>query len=1549
MGFEALEARHLMASLTHANVTVPLTSVVGGATVQEEAIQLAFRQASDLSRYTDAELKATTQWVLQIGENVNVTQLKQQLGVTSLIVQPLIPDTYTYTLPLGVNPLTIGSALQGTSGVIHAYPLVPKDLGTYFVPNDPLYPAQWHLNNTGQTGGLIGGDANVEGAWDITRGQNVVIAVLDTGTEHTHPDLQSKYQPQWSKDVVDDDLDPAPEPGESHGTSVSGIAVASTNNGIGVAGAAPEALLAAVRMLGNGVTDADLASAFNFFNQEIDIFNNSWGSTGNGAYRPISPLTLAAIQQATATGRGGLGNVIVFAAGNGLQDDDNANYKGEQNQPNVIAVANINHLGRQSSSSEPGDNILIAAWSATPLGEPGVVTTDVSGAGGYNTAPDASDFDPIPDLAYTSLMSGTSAAAPLVSGVVALMLSANPSLSWRDVKHILVRTAVKNDITDADWSVNGAGLLVSHKYGYGAIDAEAAVRMAQTWTPVAQQVVNTTGSIALNLALPDNSPTATIASINVATNQAIETVTATVAITHLFPEDVEIVLVSPAGTRSILASPRVTPYASTIQGGYTFSSTHFWGEQTAGVWRLEVRDGIAQDVGVLTGVRLDFYGTQNPVPTAGTIAGTVWDDLNLNGARDPGEGGIAGATLFIDANGNGVPDVGERSVVTVANGGYTFNNLTPGQYTVDLVVPPSYTQTFPMSGVGQNVNLVAGQSVTNLHFGMTITPSGPNPPTPPPPPPAVIGGVVFNDLDGDGAQGPGEFGIPNVIVYVDANNDNSIGFGELAQVTNGAGQFSFSIRAGTYTIRQANLPGWNNTAPGNGFYTVSGVAGVHADPLYFANTAAVDWGDAPASFPTMASQNGASHGILTGMYLGSSVDGEGDGQASLYADGDDTGISDDDDGVVFVTPLIAGQTAWVDVTVQNGIRSAGMLNAWIDFNGDNDWDDPGERIFASTRVVQGVNRLSFLVPAYAVPGNAYSRFRYGYGANVSYTGHVLGGEVEDHVAKIISDVPVAKPDQFTVQKNSVANILDVLFNDAASTKGAIKILATSMGSLGGTIQLNAITQKLVYTPAANVVGTETFTYTVSDSRGGIATTSVSVKIIESATPPKAVDDTIDIMANSLGTMLPLLTNDILGSSSLAQLFVPVTSNVGGTVTLLPGNVVQYTPLPGYVGLDQFQYRLRDTNGLESTAVVSLHVGADTGDDTAAIDLVVTDINGATITEVVAGQNFQLRAYVRDLRPGVVDSGIVAAFLDVLYSSGLVKPVAANNPYGIDITFAAGFNNERSGSVYAPGMINEIGASQGSFISNPGSNLLFRINFTSTALGTATFKADPADQALLHDVRFGNSGATVALNNITFGQTSINVVNSLGVNFQNQTNVFDVNRDGRISAVDALLVINELNARGSFAVAGRSPQTLSAQGQYSSMWDVDGDNFIGPTDAVLIINRLNSGASGEAPANDAIIVSASTETIAPVLTPEEEQGESLTADWLPDLFSDNDAASELELATSVAVPLELPAVALLPYLFTNETTTEYRPDGDSEADDELESLLAVLADDPWQTL
>jgi uncharacterized repeat protein (TIGR01451 family) len=167
---------------------------------------------------------------------------------------------------------------------------------------------------------------------------------------------------------------------------------------------------------------------------------------------------------------------------------------------------------------------------------------------------------------------------------------------------------------------------------------------------------------------------------------------------------------------------------------------------------------------------------------------------------------------------------------------------------------------------------------------------------------------------------------------------------------------------------------------------------------------ALDFGDAPdPTYPTLDAGDGARHIIAGGLHLGASVDHEADGHPSALADGDDLDGADDEDGVVFASGLGRGLDASLEVTAS----AAGLLNAFVDFNADGDWTDPGEQVFTDRALVAGTNSLSFAVPSGATLGTTFARFRLDTVGGLSPSGYATDGEVEDYLVEIVEGPDLA--------------------------------------------------------------------------------------------------------------------------------------------------------------------------------------------------------------------------------------------------------------------------------------------------------------------------------------------------------------------------------------------------------------------------------------------------------------------------------------------------------------------------------------------------------------
>lgn len=519
------------------------------------------------------------------------------------------------SLSLGLTPAACSSGGGDGPDLLTLYLLLQLLPAGCNPAQDAFFSQQWHLVNTGQRGGVSGEDANVTGVWQSGLcGSGISMAVIDDGLAIAHEDLAPNVQSGLSHDYTTGGTDPSSANG-NHGTSVGGIMAASANT-IGVRGAAPQASLRGYNFLASA-SAANEADAMTRGVTELHISNNSWGPTDlSGTLQTSTSTWRAAIDTGLSTGRRGLGTLYFWAAGNGgAAETDNSNYDGYANYHGVISICAIGQDGVRASYSEQGANLWVCAHSQ---GNDGVAisTTDNVGSLGYNAAGTSGN---LADNNYTNTFNGTSAAAPLAAGVGALILQANPALTHRDVRLILAQSARKNNPTDADWTTNGAGQNINHKYGFGVVDANAAVNLARSWRNVGAQVTHTTSTSAVGAGIPDNNATGSSDTITVAGSGIanIEFIELTLGFTHAYYRDLTITLTSPAGTVSTLMSTGVCRNPTTLAvaacgavpgSSFRFGVTRALGEAADGNWTLRLADGAAGDTGTFTSWNLKFFG-----------------------------------------------------------------------------------------------------------------------------------------------------------------------------------------------------------------------------------------------------------------------------------------------------------------------------------------------------------------------------------------------------------------------------------------------------------------------------------------------------------------------------------------------------------------------------------------------------------------------------------------------------------------------------------------------------------------------------------------------------------------------------------------------------------------------------------------------------------------------------------------------------------------------------------------------------------------------------
>ena len=418
--------------------------------------------------------------------------------------------------------LHAAARLATQPGIVAAYPVIRREAtpdSAYAArPNDPHFPAdfggvsgQWYLENRDpSTGASLGPDLNVRAAWPITRGQGVTLAVADVGVELTHPELALRAAGAPHRNFNNDSTNVIPSGIDriwAHGTSSAALALAEGDNAYGMSGIAPLASLAAWVIYTNRagspilLGDDKLMDMFQHASNVVAVQNHSWSPVGLGQ-QPRTALEEAGIANAIQAGRDGRGVIMIRASGNDRATGANANDSGFCADPRVITVGSVDRSGRAPSYSEPGACVLVAAPSGSPGGS-GLFSADLLESRGAMMFGFFPPFEYLWNFVFNSLgFSGTSASAPQVAGMAALVLSANPALTYRDVQQILVLSARHFDLADPGLLLNGAGFLVSHNAGFGVPDAGQAVKIALAWTnrPAATSIAFTSNE---TLSIPD--------------------------------------------------------------------------------------------------------------------------------------------------------------------------------------------------------------------------------------------------------------------------------------------------------------------------------------------------------------------------------------------------------------------------------------------------------------------------------------------------------------------------------------------------------------------------------------------------------------------------------------------------------------------------------------------------------------------------------------------------------------------------------------------------------------------------------------------------------------------------------------------------------------------------------------------------------------------------------------------------------------------------------------------------------------------------------------
>lgn len=330
--------------------------------------------------------------------------------------------------------------------------------------NDPYFNSQWAIKNQGYNSGTIGADMKVENAWNYSTGNGIKVAIIDTGVDLYHPDLQQNLLSGYDATGGNSNGN---QTGNAHGTACAGIVSAISNNSLGTSGVSYNAKIIPVKVFPtlDAPTDNMFANGINWAWQNgADILSNSWGG---GSY---SSTIVNAINNAVTNGRNGKGCVVLFSTGN-----HNTSVSFPAIQTNVIAVGASNMFDeRKSANSSYHDE----CWYADCHGgsnygaeldvvAPGtmIATSDISGASGYSSGD------------YYGYFNGTSSACPNVAGVVALILSANPNLTQSQARAFLEKNTDKVLPTTYSYQTNASypNGTWNNEMGYGRVNALKAV------------------------------------------------------------------------------------------------------------------------------------------------------------------------------------------------------------------------------------------------------------------------------------------------------------------------------------------------------------------------------------------------------------------------------------------------------------------------------------------------------------------------------------------------------------------------------------------------------------------------------------------------------------------------------------------------------------------------------------------------------------------------------------------------------------------------------------------------------------------------------------------------------------------------------------------------------------------------------------------------------------------------------------------------------------------------------------------------------------------
>ena len=470
--------------------------------------------------------------------------------------------------------------------------------------SDQFFDKQWYIYNLDR-----GNDLNLLDIYHNYMGYNngdpLVVQVVDSGVDADHEDLIQNMDLSLSRDSRTGTMGDPVET-ETHGTMCAGIIGARAFNGKGIRGIAPFVKIAGSNWL-SYQSNSELEEVWtkNDPNAKIVLANNSWGVDGAYAdtyYEDLMEYGANNLRKVDGIARGKL---FIKAAGNDREIRHDSGLSYISSNPYVITVAALGKNNTYAYYSSPGSNILVSGYGGDGYtSSDAIATTTAEG----NTSMPTWDEDT--NHNYTYAFNGTSAATPTVAGSLALVLEACPKLSWRDVKYLIAKNAIKVDPTNSNWQTNSAGLHHSVDYGFGLINPKGMIDECKNgYTPLPSSTTfEEHFDPEPDIDIPDNSLVGISYTFTVSTNKIIEWLGVTIYSDHNWAGDLEIYLTSPHGTKTRLMLGENSGENYSLSAGFRYGSVAFMGESSVGDWTLDIIDKSADDSGALQKVDFKVFG-----------------------------------------------------------------------------------------------------------------------------------------------------------------------------------------------------------------------------------------------------------------------------------------------------------------------------------------------------------------------------------------------------------------------------------------------------------------------------------------------------------------------------------------------------------------------------------------------------------------------------------------------------------------------------------------------------------------------------------------------------------------------------------------------------------------------------------------------------------------------------------------------------------------------------------------------------------------------------